>query len=151
MFLLRQWVIDFDALDSIMPTKPVIPKSVESRVIETSPIGEKELDAASKYQAAMDKSQKLRALLAAWENQHKEERAMRKQYAKWLLGAMISQLALVNVTVFLVGNGTLTFDPWVVKIFIVSVFGEVAAMTFWVVKFLFPKMSSDVLGVLEKM
>jgi len=60
-------------------------------------------------------------------------------------------MALVNFAFFAIGWGWITVSPWVANSFILAVFGEISGMVLLVVKYLFPKVSSDVLATLEKL
>lgn len=116
-----------------------------------APVTSEQVDTYGRLQEIEARSNKARVLLEAWERQHNEERRMRRTYAAWLLFALLLQMAFVNVSFFLIGTGFLRIDQWVAQTFIVSVFGEIAAMTFWIVKFLFPKVTGDVLSVVERL
>jgi len=109
------------------------------------------VDTYGRLQEIFDKSAKLQRILEAWERQHTEERSMRRTYAKWLLIALFIQAFIVNVAFFAIGFGYLTVSEWVANSFILAVFGEIAAMTFFIIKYLFPKTSADVLATLEKL
>ena len=115
------------------------------------PVTSDQVDTYGRLQDIEARSKKAHVLLDAWERQHNEERNMRHVYAGWLLFALLLQMLFVNLIVFLMGIQYLNVEHWVAQTFIVSVFGEIAAMTFWIVKFLFPKVSSDVLSVVEKL
>ena len=119
--------------------------------IVEGPVTSEQVDTYGKLREIEDKSKKARVLLDAWERQHNEERNLRKHYAAWLLFALLLQMLFVNLSFFLIGIEYLKIEQWVAQTFIVSVFGEIAAMVFWIVKFLFPKVSADVLTVVEKL
>ena len=108
-----------------------------------------DVDVYARIHEVENKSYKLRRVLAAWEHQHSEERALRKTYAKWLLVILSVQALLINVAFFLIGFGWLVVEQWVATSFIVAVYGEVAAMTLIVVKYLFPDVRPDVLNLIE--
>ena len=76
---------------------------------------------------------------------------MRQKYAKWLLAAMFVQMALVNLAFLAIGFGWIQINPWVANSFILAVFGEISGMVLFIVKYLFPKVSSDVLATIEKL
>jgi hypothetical protein len=76
---------------------------------------------------------------------------MRKTYATALLAGLGVQMLLVNAAFFLIGFKLLQVEQWIANTFIMAVFAEIAGMTFFVIKYLFPKVSSDVLATLEKL
>ena len=70
---------------------------------------------------------------------------MRRTYATCLLVALAVQAIFVNVVYILMGCGVLTFDPWTSRTFIMAVFAEIAAMVFWIVKYLFRQTGNEIL------
>lgn len=116
-----------------------------------SSVTPQDVDTFDRLQEISDRSAKLRTILEAWERQHREERKLRQTYARWLLGGLGVQGLLVNVAFFMIGFAAISVDPWVANSFILAVFGEIAGMVFFIVKYLFPKVSADVLATLEKL
>jgi len=129
-----------------------LPDAVQAKVVTIgSSVSRDEIEVYGRYQEIADRSARLNTVLQAWERQHTEERAMRQKYARWLLVGMLIQMALVNFAFFAIGWGWITVSPWVANSFILAVFGEISGMVLLVVKYLFPKVSSDVLATLEKL
>jgi hypothetical protein len=136
-----------------MNAKPLeLPESLREKVKFIGPsVSSEDIDAYGRWRDIENKSYKLQKLLEAWERQHTEERAMRKTYATALLVALGIQMLLVNSAFFLIGFGLLRVEQWVANTFIMAVFGEIAGMTFFIIKYLFPKVSADVLSTVEKL
>jgi hypothetical protein len=93
-------------------------------------------------------------VLDKWGQQQDEDRKLRRFVAIWLLGLMTVEVGVLFVA-FLV----LTYVPpsieinqWLASSFVVGVFGQVAAMAFAVIGYLFPKTQTrrDALDVLDK-
>lgn len=116
-----------------------------------SAVTHQDLDVYGRVREIEDKSYKLQRVLNAWEGQHREERAMRKTYATWMLVGLGVQMLLVNAAFFLIGFKLIEVNQWVANTFIMAVFSEIAGMTFFIIKYLFPKVSSDVLTTVEKL
>ena len=93
---------------------------------------------------------KIDTIFSHWKTEADEVRNARKPVAYWLLGAMISQGILADVAFFLLGLGYLQVDEWTARIFIMSVFAELAAMVFFIVKYLFSRTDRDLLNLIEK-
>jgi hypothetical protein len=132
--------------------EPEVPDVIRDKVLAIgASVSQDEIEVYGRYREIADRSAKLRTILDAWEHQHMEEREMRQKYARWLLIGMFAQMGLVNIAFFAIGAGWLHVDPWVANSFILAVFGEIAGMVLFVVKYLFPKVSSDVLATIEKL
>lgn len=130
----------------------MLPDSIREKVVSVgTPVTSDEVDTYRQLQEIRDKSKKLSTILDAWERQHSEERKLRQTYALWLLVGLFVQMVLVNAAFFAIGLKWIQVDKWVANAFILAVFGEIASMTFFVIKYLFPKVSSDVLATLEKL
>ena len=114
---------------------------------EAKPLGE---DAKNKSEEAR-KDKKLKAVLEAWAKQAKDERELRKLYAKWLIWALFIQAIVVNIAFFFIGFGCLKVDEWTARTFIIAVFSELAAMVFFIVKYLFAQQDKNVLNLIEKL
>jgi hypothetical protein len=131
---------------------PDLPDALRDKVLAIgASVSPDEIEVYGRYQEIADRSAKLRTILAAWERQHTEERQMRQRYARWLLVGMFIQMALVNFAFFAIGWGWIQVSQWVATSFILAVFGEISGMVFFIVKYLFPKVSSDVLATVEKL
>jgi len=129
-----------------------LPETLKSQVVEvTDPVMPADIDSYARWREIEDKSHKLRKVIEAWSTQQEHERGLRREYARNLWLVLLLQVILVNTAFFLIGFGCMTVDPWVANGFILSVFGELAAMTFVVVRYLFPKVGADVLSLIERL
>src|SRR6266481_8716974 len=114
-----------------METTVAIPDALRDKVKAVgSAVTRQELDAYGRFREIEDRSYKLQRILEAWEGQHREERAMRKTYAAWMLIGLGVQMLLVNAAFFLIGFKMIEVNQWVANTFIMAVFGEIAGMTF---------------------
>jgi hypothetical protein len=100
---------------------------------------------------AARKNKKLKEVLGAWSQQAKDERNLRKLYAKLLIGALFFQIALVNLAFFLIGWGYLNVDEWTARTFVIAVFLELSAMVFFIVKYLFAPQDKNILDLIENL
>jgi hypothetical protein len=133
-------------------TNGMVPDSVRDMIVSVGTVVTSEdVDTYGRIQEIEDKSKKLSTILAAWERQHREERELRQTYAWWLLVGLFVQMLLVNTAFLAIGLKWIQVDRWVASAFILAVFSEIASMTFFVIKYLFPKVSPDVLATLEKL
>jgi len=129
-----------------------IPETLKNRVVGIGgEVRPEDVDVYRRLREIEDKSYKLRTVLEARERQQSEERALRQGYAKKLLIALFAQMGLVNIAFFLIGFRWLAVEVWVANTFIMAVFGEIAAMALIMIKYLFPEVGSDVLGLIEKL
>jgi hypothetical protein len=129
-----------------------VPETLKKQVVEvTEPVMPADIDSYARWREVEDRSHKLRKVIEAWSIQQEQERILRREYARNLWLVLLLQVVLVNAAFFLIGFRVLIVDPWVANGFILSVFGELAAMTFVVVRYLFPKVGSDVLALIEKL
>lgn len=110
----------------------------------------KEIDTYARYREIEDRSYRLRTLVTAWEAQQSEERKLRRSYGRWLLVALCVQTLLVDVAFFLAGTGRLNVPASVANTFMVSVFGQIAALAVVVVRHLFPRTETELLRLLDK-
>ena len=135
-----------------MAGAPQIPPELQDLVaVVGEVVTPEDVDAYRSVREIADKSYKIRTIVAAWEGQQREDRQLRRSYATWLLIALSVQMLIVDVAFFLLAAGIIGVDRWVAQTFIISVFGEIAAMTLIVVKYLFPETSSHVLKLIEKL
>jgi hypothetical protein len=130
----------------------ILPASLKDKVIEIgSAVSLQDVATYGQLQEIQDKSFRMRTVVNAWERQQTSERELRSRYAKWLLISLSVQMMFVNVAFFMIGLGYLSVEKWVATTFILTVFGEVAAMTLIVVKYLFPEGASAVLALIERL
>lgn len=130
----------------------ILPANLKDKVIEIgAAVSLQDVATYGQLQEIQDKSFRMRTVVNAWERQQTSERELRNRYAKWLLITLSVQMMFVNVAFFMLGLGYLSVEKWVATTFIMTVFGEVAAMTFIVVKYLFPEGASAVLALIERL
>lgn len=110
-----------------------------------------DLEVYERRSAVDNTARKLSTLLNAWSTQQTEERALRRAFANWILGGLLVQMALVNLSFFAIGFKLLTVDKWVATSFILAVLTEIVAMANVVVKYLFPKPGTELLNLIEKL
>lgn len=106
-------------------------------------------DSSLRKQAADDKSNALQTVLDSWKDQAKEERGLRRTYAMWLIIALFAQTVAVNIAFFLIGWKCLDVDEWTARTFIMAVFSELAAMVFFIVKYLFSRDEKIVAEIMQ--
>ena len=129
-----------------------VPQSLKDQVVGVGgKVRAEDIDAYGRLREIEDKSHKLRTVLEAWERQQSEERTLRGSYATKLLIALFVQIGIVDIAFFGIGAGFLEVPEWVANTFIVSVFGEIAAMALIVIKYLFPQVGGDLLALIEKL
>jgi hypothetical protein len=109
-----------------------------------------QIDDYGRLEDIRNRSQKLQIILNTWNTQQTEERNLRRTYAKWLLIALFTQILLINAAFFLIGFGFMVVEKWVATTFIIAVFFEISALLLVVVNYLFPKVGSELIKLLEK-
>ena len=72
----------------------------------------------------------------------KADRALKKSYAKWFIGILIGQLAIMNIVFILVGLGFLTYDKWSLNLYMGGTMAEVFGVIFVITRNLFRNKSS---------
>ncbi len=87
----------------------------------------------------------------AWREQHSEERKMRKEFATAIIVALFAQILIINTSFFLIGFNVIVVPQWVATTFIVSVFTEIISMTMLVLRYLFPKVGSEVRKLIKNL
>jgi hypothetical protein len=123
-----------------MAGKAEIPEGLQAVITQIDgPVTPAQIDAYGKWQDIQDQSYRLRTVLAAWRSQQTQDRNMRQRYANWLMLAMGFQVLAINVVFILMGLNVLAFETWTANTFIMSVFGEIAALVLVVVKYLFAR------------
>jgi hypothetical protein len=110
-----------------------------------------DIDSYERIQKIQDSSFRLRTILNAWEKQQMEERALRRRYASWLLIGLFIEVMIANVGFFFIGFGLINVSEWIANAFIVGVFGEIAAITLIVVRYLFPQTGKEILDMIQKL
>jgi hypothetical protein len=96
-------------------------------------------------QAARDRSRHINEGVEKWSRQQDADRSLRQAYARLLIWGLYGQAILVNAAFFAIGMGKLTVDAWTARIFIMAVFGELAAMVFFIVKYLFRSTGDEII------
>lgn len=140
-----------DSEDSL--AKAELPLSLRDKVLSIGrPLhSSRDIDHLERMEDIRNRSRKIKTVLNAWETQQKEERGLRRTYANYLLVALFLQILLINAAFFAIGAGYLVVEKWVATTFIMAVFFEVVALVLVIVKYLFPKVGSEVLSLIEKM
>lgn len=110
-----------------------------------------DIDTYERLQKAQDSSFRIRTILSAWEKQQVEERDIRRKYAWCLLFGLFVEAMVANIAFFMIGFGIINVSEWVANAFIVGIFGEIAAITLIVVRYLFPQIGKEVLDMLKKL
>lgn len=110
-----------------------------------------QIDDYERLESIRNRSQKIQIILTTWETQQTEERNLRKTYAKWLLIALFSQILLINTAFFLIGFGFLEIEKWIATTFIIAVFIEISALLLVVVNYLFPKVGTELIKLIENL
>jgi hypothetical protein len=118
-------------------------------VVVRSPVTPDQIDSYAQISQVERENARHAAILEAWKTQHGQEINLRERYAFFLLGLMAVQVLLVNIAFFLIGFGYMTIDEWTARTFMMAVFAELAAMTFWIVKYLFPPATKSILELLK--
>ena len=127
-------------------------KNLSSDVVEVrKEVTPEDVDSWIRLQGAEDRRYKLRTVVEAWDSQQTEDRKMRRRYAKvfmWIIGL---QILAINTAFFLIGFGIITIGKMTLEVFFVSVFAEIVSMTLVILKYLFPKLGTELLKLLENM
>jgi hypothetical protein len=132
-------------------SRPQVPDSLKNLVQNVGePVSSADVDTYGKLRQIEDRSHQIRTIIKAWKDQQAQDRKMRERYANYLIFAMGLQALVMNVIFVLMGCDALTFEPWTARIFIVSVFAEIASMVLIVVKYLFTPSSDKVLQFLRE-
>ncbi|MCU7492872.1 MAG: hypothetical protein HF312_18845 [Ignavibacteria bacterium] len=110
-----------------------------------------EIDSFGKLNKIQNESFRLRTIIDSWDNQQSQDRALRESFARTLKWAFFIQAIIINVTFFLIGFGVIKIEPWVANTFIIAVFTELTSMIFIIIKYLFPKVSTEILDIIQKL
>ena len=92
---------------------------------------------------------KINRILSVWEEQQRQDRKMKKGYAKAFMWILTVQLLIVNVVVVLISINLISLEKWVLNVFIVSVFGEVASIVLVIVKNLFKSTGIEMIELIK--
>ena len=66
------------------------------------------------------------------------DRDLKRTYAFWVLGILVGQLLLMNVVLVLTGLKILTFEEWLIKLYLTGTLAEVFGIVLLITKHLFP-------------
>lgn len=125
--------------------------SDQSLVIrDSAPADPSMVTPAERRRAAQIREIKLNAVLSTWKTAADEELKTRSHYANQLLKLLAIQALVVNIAFFMIGFKCIDIDEVTARVFVVSVFTELAAMVFWIVKYLFSRNDEPVLRLIEK-
>jgi len=109
------------------------------------------IDEKIKIDQQNNNNYKIKTILSTWKEQQDADREMRKGYAIKLIWILAIQLLIINVDFFLIGLDILSYDQWVVNIFVASVFSEMAGMVLIIVKYLFVPFGKEMLDLVKKL
>lgn len=101
----------------------------ESKSVESQALKNLLAEAAVRETSAMSQDDKDR----------ETDRALKKTYACWVLGLLIGQLLLMNVVLVLTGLKILTFDEWLIKLYLSGTLAEVFGIVIVITRHLFPR------------
>ena len=133
------------------PDQPVSnPGTVLAGSVAPTTAAETRPDEVNAVRAGADRSHYINEVVQKWSNQQDSDRQLRWVYAGVLIGILLLQVITVNVAFFKIGGGTLKVDEWTARVFIMSVFGELAAMVFFIVKYLFRSTGDDIIKEVGK-
>lgn len=110
-----------------------------------------ELDSYERVRRVQDNSFRIRTLVSTWEHHQKAERLLRARYANWFFLLLLAEVLLVNLGFFLIGLKVLSVSDWVANTFIIGVFAKIAGMTLLIMRYLFPRPSSQLLDLIERL
>ena len=128
-----------------LPAIPTEDVSVEK--LRTS----KAVERHERIESVKIRRQKIDLVLDLWKKESDEVKSARKWFAYPLLFALFVQGLLADVVFVLLGLDVLRVDEWTARVFIMSVFAELAAMVFFIVKYLFSRTDRDLLSLIEKL
>jgi hypothetical protein len=133
--------------------KADLPRTLRNKVLTVGkPLNSsRDIDHFERIEEIRNRSRKIKTVLTAWETQQKEERLLRRTYANYLLFVLYFQIILINAAFFAIGLRYIVVEKWLATTFILAVFFEIAALVLVIVKYLFPKVGSEVLNLIEKM
>lgn len=131
--------------------KPELPEGLQALVKDIGrPVSSAEVDIFGRLQEIQDRSHRVRTIVKVWKDQQTQDRRMREHYARCLMLALAIQAVVVNVVFVLIGFRVVTFEQGTVQAFILSVFGEIAALVLLVMKYLYTPSSDKILDFLDE-
>ena len=113
-----------------------------------SRVKQSDVDNAIALKGAEDRSRTLIAFVDAWEDQQREERQLRKTYARVLICILSVELAAIFVAFFLLGLGVISLDRWAAQVFLVTSLVQTASLVAIIVRYLFPNRASDLVSAI---
>lgn len=119
-----------------------------AKVSSSTPLSTDDLTAK---QAADDFSLYVFQVVNKWSEQQSSDRSMRTWCAIVLGVIFLLQVAAINTAFFMTGRKMLCVDEWTARVFITAVFSELAAMVFFIVKYLFRSTGDEVIREVGKM
>ena len=93
----------------------------------------------------------LERIIDTWSKQHESDIAIRKRYAFILLGIVGVQVIALNVILYYIGCGDLSFDISIIKLFISGAYIQLFGTIYIIVKYLFSKNSHVILKDISKL
>jgi hypothetical protein len=109
-----------------------------------------EIDNYTRAQEALDKSYRIRTVLAVWKDEQGLDRVLRSRYAKILLGFLGFEILLASVLIFFIGFGIFQIKEWIINVFFVGVFSQASSLVVVIVKYLFPQIKAEFLKLLKE-
>lgn len=136
----------------MIEAEPTLELSLHARGIQMgSSVNPEDVDSQIRATEASDRSYRVRTIINEWSIQQREDRALRRRYANWVLGFLGFELLFISVAFLLIGSGAIVVMESVSQVFIGSVFAQVIAVSAVVMKYLFPDSSVRFLELLEKL
>lgn len=109
-------------------------------------IGTEAVENVAKIAGVQDKRVKLHSVLGIWSEYYRHERKLRKSVAQKVFVALFIEIGCSIAVMACIGFGWMHFNKWVANIFFTTVFGQVSAMAYWIIKSLFPAPKTDPLS-----
>lgn len=107
------------------------------------------VDDRVKIEQQNNNNYKVKTIVSSWEQQQNSDRFMRNGYAKVLMCVLAIQLLVINIIFVLIGVKVLFYEQWVINVFIISVFGEIASMVVIIVRYLFIPVGKDMINLIK--
>jgi len=128
-----------------------LPPEFESLVREIGdPVDSDQIDLYKKWSEIENNTYKIKTIVSAWEKQHTDERVMRKGFARAIIIALFIQIAVINIAFFFIGFSLISVPEWVATTFIIAVFTEIISMTMLVLRYLFPRVGSEIIQLIKE-
>lgn len=90
----------------------------------------------------LKKSSDYLEVLAIWKKEKRTEQIMKIILSAVLGVILITQIICVNIIIFKIGDQSLKFEEWTIRVFIMGVFAEIVALVKIIVNNLYPQNGS---------